>query len=146
MKDPIIDKFVALYREAAAEKGNFVLFAVIEREDNPGRWVVVAAASWFGEDKNPPLDYLIGKIEARLSPKERRTLSAVVLLDPSDAFVVAVNRSFPVTDGQLREATNTTLGDVPVNEGYLLVSDANAAAATPQREPRKRGARMSALS
>jgi hypothetical protein len=126
MKDPIIDKFVALHREVAAERGDFALFAVLEREDNPGRWDVVLAAFWFGEDKKPPLDYFIRKIDARLSPEERRSLSRVVLLDPWDAFVVTVNRSFPVTDGELREITSTTLGDVPVNDGYLLVSDASA--------------------
>jgi len=126
MKDPIIDTFVALHREVAAERGDFALFAVLEREDNPGRWDVVLAASWFGEDKKLPLDYIIGKIEARLSPQERRSLSRVVLLDPSDAFVVTVNRSFPVTRGDLREITSTTLGDVPVSDGYLLASGANA--------------------
>src|SRR6266849_3860799 len=100
MSDRMIDKFVTLYREIAAEKGDFALFAVLEREDNPGRWDVVLAAPWFGDDTGPSLDYLIQKIDARLSPEERRSLSRVVLLDPWDAFVQTVNRLFPVTDGK----------------------------------------------
>jgi hypothetical protein len=55
MNDPIIDRFAEIQKEIAGERGDFVLFAVLEREESPGRWDVVLAAPWFGEDKNSAL-------------------------------------------------------------------------------------------
>src|SRR5205807_6503452 len=70
MNNPIVDKFVEVEREIASEKGDFVLFALLEREERPGRWDVVAAAPWLGEDKRPALDYIIRKIDSKLSREE----------------------------------------------------------------------------
>jgi len=144
MNDPIVDKFVEIEREIASEKGDFVLFALLEREERPGRWDVVAAAPWLGEDKRPALDYIIRKIDSKLSREERGTLSRVVLLDPSDAFVVTVNRQFAVADGAPKEIARMTLGDVYVTEGYILKSAAAIASSGSRQAPNKRRAAASA--
>ena len=146
MNDPIVDKFVEIEREIASEKGDFVLFALLEREERPGRWDVVAAAPWLGEDKRPALDYIIRKIDRNLSREERETLSRVVLLDPSDAFVVTVNRDFRVADGAPKEVARMTLADVYVTEGYILKSDASVAPARRRQARDKSRAAASARS
>ena len=140
MNDPMIDKFVDIQREIAKERGDFVLFAVLEREESPGKWDVVLAAPWFGEDKKPALSYILHKIDSKLSREERGALSRVVLLDPSDAFVVTVNRLFTVKDGAATGIALMTLGDVYVTEGYILKSDANAASTAPRQQPSGSGA------
>src|SRR5205085_12588808 len=82
-----IDKVRSIAKEVAAERGDFVLFALVEREGSGGRWDLVVSASWFGEDKHPALDYLVGKVRAVLSTDELLSLSRIVLLDPKEEFV-----------------------------------------------------------
>ena len=146
MNHPIIDKFVEIEREIAGEKGDFVLFAVLEREERPGRWDVVVAAPWFGEDKKSALNYIIRKIDSKLSREERETLSRVMLLDPSDAFVVTVNRDFRVAEGAPQDIARMTLADVYVTEGYLLKSAAAIASSGRRQAPNKSRAAASARS
>lgn len=127
MNNPIIEKFVEVEKEIASEKGDFVLFAVLEREENPGRWDVVAAAPWIGDDKRPAIDYIISKLDRKLSREERGALSMVALLNPTDEFVEMVNRQLTVTDGAPKDVSRTMLGDIYIPEGYVIRSAAAAA-------------------
>lgn len=140
MNNPIVDKFVEIEKEIASERGDFVLFALLEREERPGRWDVVAAASWLGDDKWPALNYIIDKIDHKLSREERGTLSMVALLNPTDEFVEMVNRQLTVTDGAPKDVSRTMLGDIYIPEGYVIRSAAPGPAEHRQTRGRRRAA------
>jgi hypothetical protein len=94
MKPETVNKFIALEKQLARERGKFVLFALFEREESKNRWDVVASAPWLSDHRR--WNDLTYQVSSRLDSSELNRLSRVVVLDPSDEVVQSMNRNFRV--------------------------------------------------
>lgn len=102
------------------EKGSFNLFALFEREDVANRWDVVLAAPW-ATDKGETLRYFVYELKSRLTPLQMVELSRVVVLDPTDEAVQAINRAFHVEHGSM-EVRDSNLFGLPIKHGIIITS------------------------
>src|SRR2546425_8819756 len=88
----LLDKFIAIEKQIAEERGGLSLFALFLREDAENKWDVVVSAPWFGEDQKTVFEYIVEKIRSRLDPSELLTLSRIILIEPEDESLKAVQR------------------------------------------------------
>lgn len=104
----------------AREKGPFSLFALFERENLANRWDLVFAAPW-ASDTGETLRYFVVELKEKLTPQQLLTLSRVVVLDPDDEAVRAINKAFQVEHGRL-EVRESNLFGLPIKHGYIITS------------------------
>ena len=116
-----IEKFKAIEKTIADEKGGIVLFSLFVREESIGKWDVVISAPWTRENWPEPLDYVIGVTHSRLTPAEIISLSAFFLLEPSEPFVREVNQMVQVEHG-LVELRDVVLNGMAMTRAYIITS------------------------
>lgn len=121
MNDEVIEKFRSIEKEAAEEKGSFVLFGLFEREDTPNMWDVVISASWLDVKKKENYDYFARKITAKLNPQEVVMLSRIVLLTPSEPFVERVTSAIKTKHNNPR-FINCMFNGVFIKDAYIISS------------------------
>jgi hypothetical protein len=107
-------------QEVANQKGSFNLFALFERDDLENRWDLVFAAPW-ATDKGETLRYFVVELKERLTPEQMVALSRVVVLDPNDEAVRAINKAFQVEHGRV-EVRESNLFGLPIKHGYIITS------------------------
>lgn len=117
----LADKFVALEREIADERGGFTLFALLLREDAENKWDVVLSAPWFGGEEKNVLDYFARKIQSRLQPDELVMLSRIVLIEPNSEAVKAVNKAISVEHGRA-EVLDSNFFGLQIKHAYIITS------------------------
>lgn len=106
--------------EISAEKGDFNLFALIEREDSLGKWDVIASAKWVGNQKRELITAIASKISKVLTQEEQLMLSRILVLPPTDPFVRNLNM-IGVEHGTVKLSNNTFNG-ILIKEAYLITS------------------------
>jgi hypothetical protein len=116
-----INKFKAIEREIADERGGIVLFGLFEREDLPGKWDVVISAPWVRENWPEALDYVIGIAHSRLTREEIISVSKYVLLRPSEEFVRELNKIVHVEHG-LAELRDLVVNGMAMTRAYVITS------------------------
>jgi hypothetical protein len=116
----VIEKFRQIEVEISAEKGDFTLFALVEREDSLGKWDVVVSASWIGKNEKSLIETIAAKIHKNLSKEEQIRLSRIVVLPPSDSLVRNLNM-IGVEHGTVKLSNNTFNG-ILIKEAYLITS------------------------
>ena len=117
----ITDKFAELESHVAQEKGAFTLFALFMREDAPDRWDLIVSAPWTGGDKQSAVNYLIGQIKSRLGEQGLPSLARIVVIDPQDAAVQALNREIQIEHGSVEVRDRNFFG-LPVKHAYIITS------------------------
>jgi hypothetical protein len=136
----VAEKFFLIEKELAEERGDFVLFALLEREDAPGKWDVLISAEWIGEDKKEVLNYITSKISSKLLWQEQILLSRIVILEPSDAFVERVNEIFTIEHGNNIRFTQCVLNGIPVKDAFIITSKSRSSSKSQNKaEARKVG-------
>ena len=121
----LVQKFKVIEREVAEERNGLALFALFEREDLPGRWVLVISAPWVGESRRSAIDYVVGKMRARLVPAEFVSISRIVPLRPTEEFVQALNQTVHVEHG-LAELHNQLVNGIHMTRAYVITSQPQA--------------------
>ena len=116
----VVEKFRQIEIAISTEKGNFNLFALIEREDALGKWDVVASAKWIGNDDKALIDIIAGKIRNAFTRDEQLMLSRIVILPPSDPLVKNLNL-IGAEHSSIRLSNNTFNG-IALKEAYLITS------------------------
>jgi hypothetical protein len=119
MKD-FTDKIADVEKEIAKEKGPFSLFALFLRDDVPDRWDLVVSAPWVKNNKQT-LNYLVHEIKSTLTPDDLISLSRIVMVEPSDKPVQAINRAFNVEHGKV-EVRDVQFFGLPIKHGYIITS------------------------
>jgi len=109
MTPPALEKLKAIEQRIAKKKGDFVLFALFLREDSPDRWDLVVSAPWIG-DENKALQYLVAELKSHLKMAELIRLSRIIIVDPSDAPVQAINRAVRVEHGDVESRDRDFFG------------------------------------
>jgi hypothetical protein len=122
-----IHKMAAIEQEIAAEKGNFVLFALIKRAEGIGLWDIVISASWFGTDDKKTLDYMTRKFSEKLTPEDMMLISQIVPFPPTDPLVKEILNIVhqrvqqPVMHGHV-ELSAWTLSSMPISLAYIMTA------------------------
>ena len=118
-----IDKLIKLEEHIAAEKGGFVLFAVVQREDASNRWDLLLSAPWFGSEEKATLDFIVSKIKETLTPQEMVMLSRIILFPPTDPRVDEIRQRIqsPVQHGHV-ELSAWTLAGMPVSHAHIVTA------------------------
>ncbi|HXI14536.1 MAG TPA: hypothetical protein VNM92_18115 [Thermoanaerobaculia bacterium] len=116
----LADNVAEVEKRVARDKGSFNLFALFEREDVSNRYDLVFAAPW-ASDKGEVLRYFVVELKQHVPPEQLVSLSRVVVLDPSDEAVRAINSAFHVEHGRM-EVTNSNVFGLPIKHGLIFTS------------------------
>jgi hypothetical protein len=116
-----LKRFQELELRIAAARGDFVLFALFMREDAPDRWDLIVAAPWVGSDKRKAVEYVVSEIKSSLGKQDLTSLSRIVVADPHDARVQALNALVQVVHSDV-EVRDTHIFGLPVKHAYIITS------------------------
>lgn len=117
----IPDKFRELESRIADEKGPFVLFALFMREDAPDRWDLIVSAPWVSSDTRDAVEYFVNEIKSQLGQGDLTNLSRIVVVDPQDAAVQALNRAVQIEHGDV-EIRDSNFFGLPVKHAFIITS------------------------
>jgi len=120
------ERFMRLESHIVQEKGDFALFALFLREEEPGRWDLIAAAPWVVIDRQKATEYFIDKIKSVLGTQSLMDLSRIVLVDPDHADVADLNREIAVEHGAV-EVKDTVFSGLAVKHALIITSKRRAA-------------------
>jgi hypothetical protein len=120
----LLNKLREIETEIVREKGEFTLFALLQREDAfGGKWDLVVAAPWIGEGRLETLKYLTSKITPKLNLEELLSLSKIVTVFPNDEPVQRLIRAIPVNPDQKPvEIHDWDYNGMPIARGYILTA------------------------
>jgi len=116
----ITEKLRRVEQEISTKKGPLNLFAFLEREDVSERWDVVVSAPWAKFDE-ATLRYVGEVLKRHLTPAEMTTLARIVILEPAEDPVRAINDAYDVEHGQVELIHPSRFG-LPVKYGYIITS------------------------
>lgn len=116
----LTDKVRQVERDIADEKGQFNLFALLEREDLTDRWDLVIAAPWARHDEIT-LRYVVEMLKRHLSASDMTLLARIVILEATEDPVRAINDNYNVEHGNL-ELNDPARFGLPVKHGYIITS------------------------
>jgi hypothetical protein len=116
-----IEKLVRAEKEMATEKGAFVLFALLLREDAPNVWDLIASSHWIAEDKAAALGYISDRVSSVLEDDELTTLSRVVLIEPDSPSLAVFQQAISVEHGVV-EIKDTDFSGLRIKRGYVITS------------------------
>lgn len=97
-------------REIAAQKGPFTLFGLFRRADAPGKWDLVVAAPWLEQGKLRSLSEFTRLLAASLGESSLKEFARIVTLNSNDPALLAVTKTFPVEDGEVRVQRSNLFG------------------------------------
>ncbi len=117
----IIEKLGDVEKKISEEKGPFSLFALFLREEAPDKWDLVVSAPWFHSGDRKSLDYLNGVIQSSLKPQELIMLSRIVIVEPADRAVSAINRGVKIEHGDV-EVKDSNFFGLPIKHAYIITS------------------------
>jgi hypothetical protein len=120
----LVDKLRMLEQEITQERGNFLLFALVQREETmPNRWDLLLSAPWFGQDEKATREYLAEKLNTVLSPQEMVQISRMILFPPEDPRLEEVRRKVKRTvSHEDVEISQWTFSDMPVSHAHIVTS------------------------
>ncbi len=116
----LADKIQQVERDIATNKGQFNLFALLEREDLTDRWDLVISAPWAKHDE-PTLRHIVDAVKRHLDPSEMTFLARIVILEATEDPVRAINESYNVEHGQV-ELNDPVRFGLPMKHGYIITS------------------------
>ena len=128
MMNDFMEKFSSIEQTLVQEKGQFKLFALLEREAVFDTWDVIMASKGLPDYDMSVLKYVVEKIQAVLTAKEMIKIGAVILLDVNDHFVKEVQK-FLAEYHNPTEFSNAEINGLEISRGYIITSP------IPQTEP-----------
>jgi hypothetical protein len=126
-----IDKLKMVEKVIAEEKGDFILFAIVQREDGIGLWDLLLSASWFGVKETETLDFIVGKIKEVLTSDEMMLLSRIVLFPQNDPRVQQILQLVPrPIYHENVSLSSLTLSSMPVSHAHIITATTPQTAAS----------------
>jgi hypothetical protein len=125
MNEPrdFIHKLMTVERTIAREKGDFVLFALVQRAEGIGLWDLLISASWLGTKEAEILDFFAHKLKETLTTDEIMRLSRIVLFPPDDPRVQQILQLVKpsVNHGHV-ELSSWALSSMPISHAHILTA------------------------
>ena len=116
-----IEKFSAIERTLIQEKGEFKLFALLEREAVFDTWDVIMASKGLPDNDMDVLKYVVDQIQAVLTREEMIKIGAVILLDVNDHFVNEVQK-FLEEHHNPTAFSNAEINGLEISRGHIIIS------------------------
>jgi len=118
-----IHKLMAVERAIAREKGDFVLFALVQREEGIGLWDLLISAPWLGTKEAEILDFFARKLKETLTTDELMRLSRIVLFPPDDPRVQHILQLVKpsVNHGHV-ELSSWVLSSMPISHTHIFTA------------------------
>jgi hypothetical protein len=118
-----IHKLMAVERAIAKEKGDFVLFALVQREEGIGLWDLLISAPWLGTKEDEILDFFARKLKETLTTDELMRLSRIVLFPPDDPRVQHILQLVkPSVNHSHVELSSWALSSMPISHAHILTA------------------------
>lgn len=89
-------KVLEIEKNISKEKGEFILFALFQREENKLEWDLIISQNWPKITESEILDYIIGKLKLFLNLEERSLISRIEIIESNDPFIKSINKAFEV--------------------------------------------------
>lgn len=134
MNRSTIARFRSVEAAIAAEKGPFVLFALVLRPDAMGlastsstnpqvvdRWDVLVSAPWMKASGKEDLDYVVKKIQEQMKPDELRGISRVAFVSVDSALAQGFNSLVEVEHGE-GQLTHAQVGHMLIDRAIVITS------------------------
>ena len=115
------EKLRAMEQEIAMEKGPFLLFALLLREDAADSWDFLVSAPWLEADKGAAFKYMASKLQSMASPAELEKLSRIVILERNQPLLAAIQSAMRVEHG-LAEVVNSSFNGLKIEHAYIITS------------------------
>ena len=81
----------------------------------------MVSAPWAGEDRPSVVDYLVSQIKSRLGAQVLMYLSQIVVINPENPALQALNRTIQVEHGRV-EVRDTDFFGRTVKHAYIITS------------------------
>lgn len=117
----VIDALLEIERALSKERGRFTLFALFLREEALEKWDLVVSAPWIETDRRSALKLLSDRVRESLSVSDLLSISRIVLADPSDPAVDAINRTVPVEHSTVEVKDSTFFGQ-QIRHAHIFAS------------------------
>jgi hypothetical protein len=118
----LLEKFLDLERNLSEERGRFSLFALFLREDASDKWDLIVAAPWIEADRKQALADITQRIQQTFAAEDVSRLSRVVLVEPGNPAIEAVNQAIRVQHGNA-EVKDSNFFGLQVKHAYIISSE-----------------------
>lgn len=112
-------KLSQLMDEVSAEKGEFTLFGLFERDEAPDKWELVVSSPWLEEGKLKALGEFVQKLKSAIGRKQMLSLSRVVTLNADEPALEAVLKAVEVEHG-MEELHDSELSGLKFKHAYIF--------------------------
>jgi hypothetical protein len=124
----MVEKLIRVEREIAEDRGPFVLFAFLLREDAPGVWDLIVSAPWISQNESDSLKYIARRVQGVLSPEEMLKLSRIVMIEQDDPALEAIQKWFQIEHGA-EEIHNSNFFGLEIKHGFIITARHNGSPA-----------------
>ncbi len=114
-------KVLEIEKYLSKEKGEFSLFALLQREENKPEWDLVVSSRWAYMDQSKTLDYIIGILKKNLELEERSAISRIVIVEPNDPFIKNINSALEVKHNKLF-INRSGFNGIMIDNGVIFTS------------------------
>lgn len=116
-----IAKLKTIEQQLSQTKGRFWVFALLQREDSPGKWDLLVSATWLQEGDRQSLDHISAAIAREFDRDELLQLSRVVVLNPDNPVVQDLTTAFS-QEHRLNFIQNITVNGMHFTQGVIITS------------------------
>ena len=118
----IVEKLKSLEKKISSEKGSFLLFSLLLREDASEVWDLVVSASWASKNKASALQYISKQLNKTLSPNQILKLSRIVIIEPGDPALEAMHKVIKIEHGTA-EFKNCNFFGLEIRHAFIITSN-----------------------
>lgn len=119
--ESFITKLKSIEQRLSKERGRFWFFALLQRDDSPGKWDLLVSAEWLQEKERKSLDHITAAIEQEFDQDDLLQLSRVVVLNPDNPIVQDLTTAFS-QEHKLTRIQNITVNGMHFIQGVIITS------------------------
>lgn len=117
----LVEKIRTLEAELSKEKGPFLLFALLLREDALDVWDILVSAPWIDVDRGTGLRLIVDRLGRVASTDEMARVSKVVIVDRFNPALKSLQAAFDV-ESAVVEVSNSEFFGFKVSRAFIITS------------------------
>lgn len=110
-----------LEAELSKQKGPFLLFALLLREDALDVWDILVSAPWIDMDRGAGLRLIVDRLSKMASPAEMSQISKVVIVDRYNPALKSLQAAFDVRNADI-EVKNSEFFGFRISRAIIITS------------------------